>query len=91
MEKCKYQVIKKDKDGLLIYKCKLNTEPNENVFRIKEHFEEQFPGKTFCINSGIVVPACQVNKKTYVKRERNYEQKNCNLCVDIGYDFQRIF
>ena len=53
METCKYQVIKKDKDGLLIYKCKLNTEPNENVFRIKKHFEELFPGKTFCINSGV--------------------------------------
>lgn len=53
MEKCKYQVIKKDKAGLLIYKCKLNTEPSENVFRIKEHFEKRFSGKTFCINSGV--------------------------------------
>ena len=53
MGKCKYQFIKKDKDDLFIYKCKLNTELCDEAFRIKRQFEEQFPEKTFCLTSGV--------------------------------------
>lgn len=52
MARCKHQTIKIDKDGYLIYKCELNTEPNEDVFIIKKHFEKQFPEKIFGIHSG---------------------------------------